>query len=291
MIIEANDAIPLITAGNARAIDATYVLPNSDRDAYSEYLVGHIPGAVYFDIDIIADTTAPLPHTMPSADTFTAMVQNLGIKQGEMLICYDQSGFLSASRVWWMFRFFGHENVQILNGGLNAWKAAGGALESGASKLEKGDFISQAPPQDKHDGYRLVDFDGMVELVATPPDARPMQIVDARPQVRFSGQMPEPRPGMASGHMPGAINCPITSLMEQGTGKIKPPETLKTIFAEANIAMDKPVVTTCGSGVTACGLAFAMALLGKFDVALYDGSWSEWGGADTDREKCPVAKA
>ena len=287
MLIEANDAILLISASKARAIDATYVLPNSGRDAHAEYLVEHITGAIYFDIDIVADTASPFPRTMPSAKAFTAMMQDLGIKQDEMLICYDQSGFLSAARVWWMFRFFGHRNVQILNGGLDAWKDAGGKVESGAVKLEKGDFTSQAAIN----SYRLIGFDAMVELVATPLDARPMQIVDARPQIRFSGQVPEPRPGMASGHMPGAINCPIGSLFEQNTGKIKRPETLKTIFAKANIAMDMPVVTTCGSGVTACGLAFAMALLGKFDVALYDGSWSEWGGADTDRKKCPVAKA
>ena len=284
MLTEANDIKDQIMAGTALAMDVTFVLPNSDRDAKAEYLAEHLPGAVYFDINAIAKPNAALPHTMPEADDFARMMRDLGVHQNQMLILYDQSGFLSSARAWWMLRYFGHHKVKILNGGIKAWKAAGGITEKGAVSPKAGDFTASAPL----DGLRVVPLDEMIALVTADATNRPTQIVDARAKERFNGTAPEPRPGMASGHMPGAINCPIGSLLDKDTGRVKSADALKHLFSEAGIAMDHPGVTTCGSGVTACGVAFGMALLGKTDVGIYDGSWTEWGSPEMDRSLCPV---
>ena len=284
MLIEANEVIDQITAGTALAMDATFVLPNSDRDAKAEYLAEHLPKAVYFDINAIAKPDAGLPHTMPDADEFTAMMRALGVHQDQHVVVYDQSGFLSSARAWWMFRFFGHSNVSILNGGIKAWKAAGGHTEQGKTTPTSGNFTASSPL----DGIRVLSLNEMISLVASNDADRPMQIVDARAKGRFDGTAPEPRQGMASGHMPGAINCPIGNLIDADSGYVKPVDALKHLFSDSGIAMDQPVVTTCGSGVTACGVAFGMALLGKTDVAIYDGSWTEWGSPDRDRTLCPV---
>lgn len=287
MLISAKDAIRAISEDSALIMDATFVLPNSGRDAFAEYLEQRIPHAVFFDINKIADDSSPLPHTMPDAEVFTRHMSALGLDSDQKVILYDQSGMLSAARAWWMLRYFGHDHVVILDGGMTAWIDAGGTTESGVAAFpDKGSFIAKAP--DVGSPMAIRSLDDMVALVATPPSERPEQIIDARSSGRFSGKSPEPRPGMASGHMPGALSCPISHLIDADTGRCKSPAQIMSIFSEAGIDLDKPVVTSCGSGVTACGLAFGFALIGKQDVSIYDGSWSEWGSPESDRITCPV---
>ncbi|MGB2303819.1 MAG: sulfurtransferase [Candidatus Puniceispirillales bacterium] len=287
MLISAKDAIRAISEDSALIMDATFVLPNSGRDAFAEYLEQRIPHAVFFDINKIADDSSPLPHTMPDAEVFTRHMSALGLDSDQKIILYDQSGMLSAARAWWMLRYFGHDHVVILDGGMTAWIDAGGTTESGVAAFpDKGSFIAKAP--DVASPMAIRSLDDMVALVATPPSERPEQIIDARSSGRFSGKSPEPRPGMASGHMPGALSCPISHLIDADTGRCKSPAQIMSIFSEAGIDLDKPVVTSCGSGVTACGLAFGFALIGKQDVSIYDGSWSEWGSPESDRITCPV---
>lgn len=287
MLISAKDAIRAISEYSVLIMDATFVLPNSGRDAFAEYLEQRIPHAVFFDINKIADDSSPLPHTMPDAEVFTRHMSALGLDSDQKVILYDQSGMLSAARAWWMLRYFGHDHVVILDGGMTAWIDAGGTTESGVAAFpDKGSFIAKAP--DVASPMAIRSLDDMVALVATPPSERPEQIIDARSSGRFSGKSPEPRPGMASGHMPGALSCPISHLIDADTGRCKSPAQIMSIFLEAGIDLDKPVVTSCGSGVTACGLAFGFALIGKQDVSIYDGSWSEWGSPESDRITCPV---
>jgi thiosulfate/3-mercaptopyruvate sulfurtransferase len=284
MLFNALDAITTSQTSSVLFMDATFILPNSDRDAFSEYLEKHITGAVFFDINLVADKSSPLPHTMPNAAMFTDHMRLLGLNADHMVIIYDQSGMLSAARAWWMLRHFGHEHVAILDGGLPAWVAAGGAVETGVpSTPETGNFTAMAA--DPHD---IMTREDMIALVAITLSDRSAQIVDARSAGRFTGKTAEPRPGMASGHMPGAVNCPISHLIDTDTGICKSPAQIETIFTAAGIDLNKPVVTSCGSGVTACGLAFGFALIGKHDVSIYDGSWSEWGATDADRLNCPV---
>lgn len=248
-----------------RIVDASWYLPAQKRDPKAEYSAGHIPGAVFYDQDVIADLTSGLPHTIPSPAAFSAAMGELGISEGDTIVVYDGPGIFSAPRVWWLLRTFGAKNVFVLNGGLDGWKAEGRPLSS--------EIPSPAPAvfNASFDAAAVTSFDAMKEIVAG--GAR--QIADARGPGRFTGDEAEPRPGMRSGHMPGAKNLPSGVFSQNG--HLKPLEELRTIIGDAGIDLDKPVVTTCGSGVTAAIIMLSLQSLGHENNSLYDGSWSEWG--------------
>ena len=260
-----------LTEPNLVLVDGSMHLPTTGRSARAEYAATHIPGALFFDIDEIADKSNPLPHTLPNPGQFAAQVGAMGIGNDTRVVVYDAEGLYSAGRVWWMFRAMGHEEVRILNGGLKKWKAEGRALEDGEPR----------PRQPRH-------FSAMLnaELVRDVADVRGLigskaaQIVDARAAARFEGSVPEPRAGLRSGHIPGSRNVPFATLLN-GDGTLKPAAELAAIFAGAGIDTGRPVVASCGSGVTAGVVALALAVLGRADAAVYDGSWTEWGADAT----------
>jgi thiosulfate/3-mercaptopyruvate sulfurtransferase len=246
-------------------VDGSFYLPALKRNAAAEYLAGHIPGAVRFDIDAIADHSNPLPHMLPTAEQFAREVGALGIADTNTIVVYDGVGLGGAPRVWWTFRIFGARNVFILDGGLPKWKAEGRPLQTGALERAPRKFAAR--------------LDSAV--VAGVPDVqraltyKSAQVVDARPADRFRGEAPEPRPGLRGGHMPGAFNVPSTGLVENG--RLIAPERIAQAFTAGGVDLDQPIITSCGSGVTAATLWFALDAIGKAPKALYDGSWSEWG--------------
>ena len=256
--------------------DASYFLPTMGRDGRSEYDKAHIPGAVFFDIDGIKDEASDLPHMIPSAEVFQETMRALGLRQDQQIVVYDDSPFLSSARAWWMLRYFGHLPVAVLDGGLRAWREAGGELTSAVPALTYGSFTASAPVQ--------ADVITFAELEGALRAGTAEQIIDARAADRFSGEAAEPRPGLRAGHIPGSLNLPIGDILDNKTGRLKSADELAALFAAAGLTMDKPAVTTCGSGVTAAGLTLALAILGKTDIRLYDGSWSEWGASDAPIE-------
>ncbi len=248
-------------------LDGSMHLPTSGRNAREEYKAQHIPEALFFDIDEIADKQNPLPHMLPSTVQFASQVKKMGIGDGSRVVVYDTEGLYSAARVWWMFRIMGHDDVAVLNGGLKKWKAEGRAITDEPPR----------PRQPRHFTPRfnsalVRDADEVKSLIGHPTT----QIVDARAAQRFAGSVPEPRAGLRSGHIPTSKNVPFGGLLNPD-GTLKNEAGLKAAFAAAGVDINRPVVASCGSGVTAGVVAFALAQLGRPDAAVYDGSWTEWG--------------
>lgn len=257
---------------NLVIIDGSWFLPGSGRDARQEYAAAHIPGAVFFDIDAIADTSNPLPHMLPSPADFAAAVGALGIGNGDKIVAYDSLGLFSSPRVWWTFRIMGHADAVVLDGGLPRWKAEGRRLD---------DRPVSRPPREysaRFDADAVRDMAAVRDGVA----AQTFQLVDARPAARFRGEAPEPRSWVRTGRVPGSYNVPASDLLTDG--QLKGPEAIRQAFVAGGVDLARPIVTSCGSGVNAAILTLALETIGV-GSALYDGSWTEWGG----REDMPVA--
>ena len=249
-------------------IDASWHLPTAKRDAKKEFAAAHIPGAQFFDIDELSDTASSLPHMLPSPEKFSSRMRRMGIGDGKRIVAYDSVGLFSAARAWWMFKVFGHDDVAVLDGGLKKWLAEGRATEDGPA----------LPRQERHFTAR---FKGSMvkdmKDVAAALKSGASQLADARSGTRFRGEEAEPRPGVRAGHMPGASNVHYASLLNTD-GTLKSPPEIEASFAAAGIDLSKPVITSCGSGITAAILSLGLTLTGNRDHALYDGSWTEWGG-------------
>ncbi|EIN0457138.1 3-mercaptopyruvate sulfurtransferase [Escherichia coli] len=247
-------------------IDARMASPGQeDRNVAQEYLNGHIPGAVFFDIEALSDHTSPLPHMLPRPETFAVAMRELGVNQDKHLIVYDEGNLFSAPRAWWMLRTFGVEKVSILGGGLAGWQRDDLLLEEGAVELPEGEFNAAFNPEAV---VKVTDV-----LLASHENTA--QVIDARPAARFNAEVDEPRPGLRRGHIPGALNVPWTELVREGEPKTT--DELDAIFFGRGVSYDKPIIVSCGSGVTAAVVLLALATLDVPNVKLYDGAWSEWG--------------
>jgi len=263
-----------LDAPDVRIVDASWHMPAAKRDPKAEYELVHIPGAVFFDIDEIADETSDLPHMLPSPIKFASRVRKLGLGDGSRIVVYDSSGILPAARVWWTFRAMGHEDVVVLDGGLPKWIAEGRPVEDGAVTAQERHFT----PRFQADIVRSLD------QIKRNLETGREQVIDARAAGRFTGQDPEPRAGLRGGHIPGSRNIPLSAMLAPD-GTMLAADRLAGVFQAAGVDIAKPVAATCGSGITAAVVALALARLGRPRSAVYDGSWTEWGG----REDVPVA--
>lgn len=256
-------------------VDGSYYLSTMNRDAQAEYLAGHIPGAIRFDIDTVKDADNPLPHMLPRPEVFASHMRKLGIGDGATVVVYDGAGLFAAPRVWWTFRVFGVERVFILDGGFPKWTAEGRPVEEGEVTRRPAHFTA------RFDAGAVADLGDVRRAL----DAGAIQVVDARPAGRFSGKDPEPRPNLPSGHMPGALNVPFASLIADG--RLKTKDELSAVFSAARVDLGRPIITSCGSGVSAAILGLALDAVGHAAWTLYDGAWAEWGSAPG----CPIVRA
>jgi thiosulfate/3-mercaptopyruvate sulfurtransferase len=255
---------------HVRVLDSSYKQPGITPTARADYDAGHIPGAVFFDIDDVAEPGTSLPHMIPSTERFAAKMAERGIGNDDRVVVYDSVGLSSAGRAWWLLRLFGHDNVALLDGGLPRWKAEGRPLETSAPTIPPRHFVARFDPALVRDKRALLADLGLHRE----------QVVDARAAGRFDGSAEETWPGRRRGHIPGSRNVPFDGVTDPRTRQLRSAEELRQLFDEAGVRLDRPIVASCGSGVTACALAFALYLIGHRDAAVYDGSWSEWGLPD-----------
>ena len=284
-----NDAAALVSPGWVTAhlqdpdlvvLDASWYLPSQGRDADAEYQRAHIPGALRFDLDLASDPGTDLPHMLPSAERFAGIMEQLGVRSTDHVVCYDGSGVnLSAARAWWMFRVFGHQRVSVVDGGFPAWSSATRPVQRGTTRRPPTGY---PVPSVNHDLVR--DEAALQRIVSGVDDA---QVVDCRPTPRFNAEVDEPRPGLRRGHIPGSNNLPYAELTDPETGLLRAPAALRSLMAERGFDVEKPIVALCGSGTSACALALAVEVIRESGgrpvgppVAIYDGSWAEWGKTD-----------
>ncbi len=256
-----------IDAPDVRVVDGSYYLPHEGLDPRAEYDDQHIPGSVFFDIDEIADTSSSLPHMLPPPEKFASRVRRLGLGDGNRIVVYDQRGIMSAPRVWWSFKIFGHSDVAVLDGGLPKWRHEGRPLTDAPTAPAERHFTP------RFNTFMVREKDQLVSNLSSQRE----QVLDARSRERFAGTVPEPRDGLRSGHIPGSLNLPFTDLIDPASQTLKSEDELRKLIADAGVDPKRPVITTCGSGITAAVLALALELTGHRDFSVYDGSWSEWG--------------